>query len=527
MRTLIFQIRRFLLFLTDAFLFPFRKLAELWRDPVRGRALLFGMPAVLVAMIGIFTALLAMGSHDRFVSNYEVVKNDAVKKEDWAKAIVYMRKLVQLKPDNAAAKWEFARILLSDDREDTREASTQTARAIVESLSPIDKPGYAPAHIMTARRIMGLTRISLQNRVVAAEKHLRLALEAEPGNKDALTSLADLEIRRGKYDEALVLYKQLFNEHVGYYVKIVELYTALKRPEEAEDYIARALVQYNEFLIEDPKNLDYLRRRANCLASLGRHEEAVQGLEQAINDADREAAKRILSDQLAKIYLSHAQSISGEVDKDPEQAMIYLNLLGEAYRADPENSATKIALTRFGLSNVPRPERAFEIYDPRVSPEDAPDQALQFMGTREITEGDPMVGVRLLEMSIQKNPSNHEALNNLAFTMMDTDLDRAFDLSNRAVSLVPAQHHYLDTRGNIHMRMGNYRRAINDLEKARIGMPDNINVYISLVYCYEQLGMMEPAQSFQKKIDELRANRDLDPGNDLGQAPNPGQEDGQ
>ena len=166
-----------------------------------------------------------------------------------------------------------------------------------------------------------------------------------------------------------------------------------------------------------------------------------------------------------------------------------------------------MVLTRFGLQGFENSYEALDIYDPRDNPEEAPDEALFAMGTNQVLEGDKLVGIQLLELAIQKNPRNHEALNNLAFVIIDSDLERAFELANRAVAQSPNQAAYLDTRGTIYMKMGQYKKAINDFEDAidfDRRFKSKVEVYEKLVVCFTELGMVKQAEVRQRKIDELR-----------------------
>ena len=88
--------------------------------------------------------------------------------------------------------------------------------------------------------------------------------------------------------------------------------------------------------------------------------------------------------------------------------------------------------------------------------------------------------------------------------IVPVDPERALELVNRAVAQVPQQFSYLDTRGHIHMLLGDYHKAIVDLEQARSGMPENESILEALVECYQKIGMSSMSESFQERLDELR-----------------------
>jgi tetratricopeptide (TPR) repeat protein len=507
MNFIIFQIRRFLTFLTDAFLFPFLKFRELWSDPKRGRALVFGLPALLVAVTGIVMMLIAMSSEQRFITNYEIAKQRAERDEDWAAAIVYMRKIMQLRPDDDATKWELARVLDLDDREETAETNKRTASAILLSLSPEDAPGYPKAHVWRASQYLTLTdrRIPDKWKREQAEKQLRFALDTDPTNRDAKILLAEkIYIPEREYAKALKIYEEMFRDYVGYYVKIAELCMATNQPERGEEFVEDAVNRYNQLLKEDPGNVTYLRRRANAYAMLGDYDSAEQTLLDAIDQAEDPLAGKQLQTALSRIYLARAMTVANLVQTDSAGRAKFLDDIIRAYRTDPENDAARTSLARFGFSGFDESPRALETYDPRDNPEDANDDSLTVAGTWEVMNGDRLLGIRLLELAVQDNPANHEALNNLAFTIMDADLNRAVGLAERAVAARPANPQYRDTRGNIYMRMGEWTKAVSDLEVAAKGMEKKEKVYEALIECFRQLQMISEAESYQKRLDELR-----------------------
>lgn len=515
MNFIIFQIRRFFIFLAESFIFPFLKFRELWADPRRGRSMIFGLPALLVALVGVIALLVAVGSQSRFLSNYEVAKKRAEQDGNWNEAIVYMRKIMQLRPNDDATKWELAKVLNSDDREETSEANRQRAIAILNSLSPNTEPGYPPAHVWRANQFLSILdrRVPMQLKIQKAEEHLRFALDTDPGNVDALILLAErILIPKREYQEALDIYVDLFKEYVGYYVKITELYVVLERPEGAHPYLEQAISRYTKLLKSDHLNPDYLRRRANAYAMLGKHDEAAESLIAAMDEATDPLVRKQIQVALSRIYLARAMVFAEGAQNEPESRNQFLDWVILAYQTDPENDAAKTSLTRFGFSGFDEAPRALYVYDPRDNPEDATHESLSVAGTHEVLNGDRLLGISLLELATQKNPRNHEALNNLAFTIMDTELERALSLVNRAVAAHPKAE-YLDTRGNIYMRLSDWSKATNDLEQAlkmlqRDKRQPSVQLYEALVECYRQQGMVSSAASYQKKVDELKAQEE-------------------
>lgn len=68
----------------------------------------------------------------------------------------------------------------------------------------------------------------------------------------------------------------------------------------------------------------------------------------------------------------------------------------------------------------------------------------------------------LLLQSLEENPDNHQAMNNLAwlYAQEERELERALALVERALDLVPNRPAYVDTQAEVLYRMGRIRQAI-------------------------------------------------------------------
>lgn len=520
MNFIIFQFRRFLTFLADSFIFPFFKFRELWADPTRGRSMIFGLPALLVALCGTGAIIVALFSHDRFLSNYEVALKKSESKKEWNEAIVYMQKIMQLRPDDPQTKWELARVLNKDESENA-EGNRRRALSILNKLSPDSEPGFPMAHVWRANQYLSLPSnvIPLSIKMSKAEQHLQFALDTDPDNQDARIVLAErILIPQKKYQEALDVYEELFEQYPAYYIKIAELHGALGKRDAAIPVIEEAIQKYLALLEDDSDNLNYLRRLARAHAMMDNHEKGIEILTEAMNRIESPSDKKQLRIAISQTYLSMGMRFANATRGTSEAAKAaqsdFLDIVIKAYHTYPENEAAQISLTRYGFSELEDAPRALEAYDARDNIEEATAAALQYAGTYELVKGDRLLGIRMLEKAVQKNPRNHESMNNLAFSIMDSDLPRSLQLVNKALGIFPTKAEYYDTRANIFMRMENWESATNDFEQAvklwqallrNSGKEPPVKIYEALVECYRQQGMISMAASYQNKVDELQA----------------------
>jgi tetratricopeptide (TPR) repeat protein len=102
-----------------------------------------------------------------------------------------------------------------------------------------------------------------------------------------------------------------------------------------------------------------------------------------------------------------------------------------------------------------------------------------------------------LQQALAKDPKNSIALNNYAWLIIQDpagDLTVALDAANQAIDLKPEDFQYRETRGQVLVRLGRWREAVDDLEYAANGMPESKEIHLSLAKAYDALGNSQLAQ---------------------------------
>src|SRR5205823_659158 len=120
------------------------------------------------------------------------------------------------------------------------------------------------------------------------------------------------------------------------------------------------------------------------------------------------------------------------------------------------------------------------------------------------------------EKLLALRPDFVPALNNLAYLYAErlNQLDKAFDLAQKAHDVAPAEATVADTLGWILYRKGDYQRALALLEEAGQKMADNPEVQFHLGMASSMMGHEGAARSALEKA----AHSDLDfPGKDEAQ----------
>ena len=96
------------------------------------------------------------------------------------------------------------------------------------------------------------------------------------------------------------------------------------------------------------------------------------------------------------------------------------------------------------------------------------------------------------ERANQLAPDLPVIVNNLAWLLYQSgpsELLKALDMINLAITKAPRETNFRDTRGHIFIKMGKFREALEDLEAALPNSPNNAEMHRSLAEVYSQLEM--------------------------------------
>jgi tetratricopeptide (TPR) repeat protein len=127
---------------------------------------------------------------------------------------------------------------------------------------------------------------------------------------------------------------------------------------------------------------------------------------------------------------------------------------------------------------------------------DLPPELAETLGTAAAVAGNLAQAERFLEMALRQDNSDAIGWNNLAWVLLQTPnppLEKALVASNKALAVSPKDFRFRQTRGEIFLKLGRWKEAIDDLEYALNGAPDATTIHQSLAQAYEALGNQELA----------------------------------
>ena len=302
-------------------------------------------------------------------------------------------------------------------------------RAIVEYESAIERrPDYLPprlrlaaVHLLrgdpakalaSAEEVLAIAPNNLQAQLLRANAWVRMGekerardtleriVKANPDAREAIMQLAQLDMADRRYADAEHLYRQIYEANppdLRGLVGLADIYIAQGKKDEAVGLLEKSLKDY-------PDHVGLQLSYATTLQTVGMFDRAIAVFQKLL--ADRPDDGRLLK-MVGGAYYSKG---------DLENASRYLNRASELLQYDP----TVTLLLGMIAENQ---------------------GALQQAGT-------------YYERTIDLNPDNAVALNNLAYILSETtaDLDRALTLVQKARSLAPEDPNIADTLGYVYIK---------------------------------------------------------------------------
>jgi tetratricopeptide (TPR) repeat protein len=140
---------------------------------------------------------------------------------------------------------------------------------------------------------------------------------------------------------------------------------------------------------------------------------------------------------------------------------------------------------------------AGHVVDHIVNSPRTPATILEAAGTAAATVGQNDKAKIYLQRAVKKDPLNPVALNNYGWILTQDpngDMDIALTAVNKALEIRPDDLRFRETRGQVLVRLGRWREAIEDLEIAVNGLPDVRDIHLSLAKAYDALGEKQLAR---------------------------------
>ncbi len=419
-------------------------------------------------------------------------------------AILLYQDALEMEPENSNIRLRLG-LLYSKEKE------YETAEEIFKTILETDKNSYFA--------ILYLARLYAQtgDLDIAADQYIK-ALTIN-WSKDLSFEMAEFYILRKQFNEALNLYKEIIktddkNERAG--LGLVQTLLFLDKGEEALNELSRIRLFTN-----NPERIDLVR--SQILINIGELERAKEVLIVILEKTTLAQANYLL----AVIYyeekkLSDALSLLKVIPQTssefPDSVLLQVRILEEMDRSDQSITLLQKVVS---VESVRSP-LFYSLLASIFQRQDRSDDALDTLAeAAEHYKKDEQIiyeyailleknnhhdeAFSLMEKILLLNPDHPDALNFIGYSLADRNikLELAYDYILKAGKLKPQSGYIQDSLGWIFYRLGQFKRARIELEKAIIMEPDDPFIYDHLGDTYKALINRDKALFFYRKAMEI------------------------
>jgi tetratricopeptide (TPR) repeat protein len=459
------------------------------------RLLLLGLPALAGAVcLAVIASACAMTPTQEVEAHYLVQAEQALKAKDYAKALTCYDRLAYRSAERPELRFGMAQ---------AADALGQSDRAqlLMADLAPLDKPGYGPAHLWRARRLLAVPQPSAEARG-AAEQHLRHALAGQvPDPSPVHALLGNLYLVDGELGPA--------EDHLSKAVKSrpeLRLLTAQLFALRGDKLRARAEAEMALTFFRGRSKADIADHRArlgwaDAATFLEQFGEAVAVLEEGYV-VSREP---IYPAAIAKVYATWYDTLKSDTKSSSVER---LAMLEKGLKHDPSN---QVLLERLlGMTQLPEPEAgsARAALQDMLANGKSPGMVHFALGVDALRQGNAEQARLHWERALELSPEMPALANNLAWMIASDkspNLPRALSLVNLALQRAPDDLNFHHTRGGILFKMGRDKEALADLEAALPRFPENPQIHEQLAQIYDRLGEKAMAEEHRRQAEAKSA----------------------
>ncbi len=337
-------------------------------------------------------------------------------------------------------------------------------------------------------------------RVEDAKIVLKDALFRNARDPESLISLSGIYIDEAKWDSAGTLLGNFISDPIiraDQKLRIAQFMYARQQDDpqniQLEIETARILDLYTE---NSPDYGPAFTLAGQFFSITGDSEKAIEKLEKAneLLPQDDIAWRQRLQLLLASQRYDEAIEVGIEADtKVPEDAFIQY-FIGTAYMLNDNSQSAVIWLQQAARAPSRRPFKSV-IYGT--------------LGDAQSDLENHEEADRVYELAIRYDSENHNAMNNYAYnlSLREEKLDRAKELSLRAIELDAENAAYLDTVGWVYFKLGDFDRARRFIRASIDTGAASAEVLEHLGDVYEALGNVDEAKKWWKQALDLDATR--------------------
>lgn len=489
---------------------PFRWLSEAgvllwhvageWWGSRHWRRLLWGSPSVLVTAFCLYVAaMVSSTSQGELAQKYLVAARSASRSELWHSAMLYYERAVELGMRDKDALFDL--VIAADKAGDS-----SRKLAVLERLAPNDRAVHAPAHLWKAVQLLGENPVPPE-KLKSAEQHLRFAIEIEPENANAHSILGEIYYQRGFMEGAA--------HHLAWAPKDLAHPQLLRAKAcvltdkrfEAQSAAAIAEQVASASVGEDPANETARLELGEALLILEKFESAVKVLSEGVPVSKD---PKPLHTAIARVYLEWANSVLSKPGNERLKRMAAFQLVSAGMQFNPDDTGVFDRMMELVSIEDETSEKAREFLLDNIATGRAVGLSHLMLGTSlQVSGKDAEAGFHL-EQAFRLMPNAPIVANNLAWYLVHADppqTERAMQLISEVIRRFPDTPAYIDTRGQVYLRMKEWEKAVDDFQISLSQFSGEPSVHEGLTEAYEHLNRMDLADRHRALAKMLKEKK--------------------
>lgn len=348
-----------------------------------------------------------------------------------------------------------------------------------------------------------------------AEASFLKAISIKPGFVEAVLALGSLYEGADKRAQVIKMYES-FQDKMGPNERVAEHLARFYLEDEQYD---KAFKQLEIVVASDSDNLNAKVKMALILIEMKDYPRAIKRLKEILAAAPDSDKIRFFLGAVYEEVKDYAQAIEQFNKVEPgssyyQESVVHISYL---YKIQGDyNSA--ISSIEKGIELSPDHAPFYPLYASYLDdtkqydkavvmlknatkrfPEN--DQLYFFLGSMHDKVGDKESTILSMKRTIEINPDHVQALNYLAYTYADLnrELDEAYGMAKKALSLKPNDVFIQDTVGWIYYKKGKYEEAMKILESAFAAKSDESVIAEHLGDTYYKLKLPQKAKNMYQK----------------------------
>ncbi len=495
------------------------------------RLLLQGLPALAVGGAAATFSVMALFTPAQDVeARYWDMARTATKAKNPAGALACYERLAQLQQDRPDVVFELA--LAAD-------AAGQHDRCLnlMQQLAPLDKIGYAKAHLWSGVRLFTHPSSGPLQRE-QAEGHLLRALEAGIDDKEAAHAwLGEVYLSKRMLDQAETNMLLAVGTKRQFRLRLALIYRIKGDEKRVKEQAQLAANHYRPLAEADLYDHFARLKWAEATAFLDDFPQTVLILKKGLNGSGDDLYRTAL----ARTYVSWFDFLTIQGNPNPSLRMAVLE---SGLQYDPKNLALLnrlLAVTGIGARGLETPVSIIStiglgaalsgpplaaglVATQFAEANEARNSLRQMLAKGQVTAPihfalgvDAWENGRVKEAhlhwdrALELSPDTPVLLNNLAWLFYQTDptkLPKALQLVNLAIEKSPDEINFRDTRGHILVKMGRHKEALKDLEAVLPLSPNKASLHRTLALVYAQLDSPTMAAEHERQAKALEPKKE-------------------